>query len=164
MSIYNEVLALQNAIDEALTPDENGNINEEALNILLEAKEYAVSDGMERLAKVRANKLSDLDGMRAEYKRMAERIRVAENNLTSFENRILNLLKLSGKDKIAAGTFTIGTRNSTSVYVVPDFNIPEYIRVKTISEPDKTAIKDALKNGVQIDGAYLTTKENLSIR
>lgn len=164
MSIYNEVLALQNAIDDALTPDENGNINEEALNILLETKEYAVSDGMERLAKVRANKLSDLDGMRAEYKRMAERIRVAENNLTSFENRILNLLKLSGKDKISAGTFTIGTRNSTSVYVVPDFNIPEYMRVKTVSEPDKTAIKDALKNGVQIDGAYLTTKENLSIR
>lgn len=99
MSIYNDVLTLQNAIDDALVPDENGNINDDALNILLDAKDYAVSDGMERLAKVRANKMSDIAGMREEYKRMAERIRVAENNLTRLESTMLNLLKLSGHAK-----------------------------------------------------------------
>lgn len=164
MSIYNDVLTLQNAIDDALVPDENGNINDDALNILLDAKDYAVSDGMERLAKVRANKMSDIAGMREEYKRMAERIRVAENNLTRLESTMLNLLKLSGHDKITAGTFTIGTRKSVSVWVSPDFNNPEFMRIKTTSEPDKVAIKDALKSGEKIDGAYLTEKENLAIK
>ena len=34
MSIYNDVLTLQNAIDDALVSDENGNINEDALNLM----------------------------------------------------------------------------------------------------------------------------------
>lgn len=53
---------------------------------------------------------------------------------------------------------------SNSVWVSPDFNNPEYMRTTTTAAPDKVAIKEALKNGVVIDGAMLLEKENLSVK
>lgn len=44
--------------------------------------------------------------------------------------------------------------------LVPD----EYWRVKTTREPDKTALKTALKAGESIPGAYLEQHQNMSIK
>jgi hypothetical protein len=38
------------------------------------------------------------------------------------------------------------------------------MRTKTTSEPDKTAIKEALKTGAEIVGCRLTTKLNTNIK
>ena len=150
MATYNDVLALQDAIFDALIPDENGEIDESKLDLLLSAKDIAITEWLEKMAKIRANVIADIDGLKSD--------------LDTIEARMLSMLKLSGQDKINAGTFKIGTRKSVSVYVQPGFNNADYMRVKTISEPDKIAIKDALKQGAVIDGAYLTEKENLAVK
>lgn len=164
MATYNDVLALQDAIFDALIPDENGEIDESKLDLLLSAKDIAITEWLEKMAKIRANVIADIDGLKSEQKRIAERVQGAERNLDTIEARMLSMLKLSGQEKINAGTFKIGTRKSVSVYVQPGFNNADYMRVKTISEPDKNAIKDALKQGAVIDGAYLTEKENLAVK
>lgn len=164
MATYNDVLALQDAIFDALIPDENGEIDESKLDLLLSAKDVAITEWLEKMAKVRANVIADIDGLKSEQKRIAERVQSAERNLDTIEARMLSMLKLSGQDKINAGTFKIGTHKSVSVYVQPGFNNADYMRVKTIAEPDKIAIKDALKQGAVIDGAYLTEKENLAVK
>ena len=162
MTLYEEVDAIENAIAEMLYGDDELNID--ALDTLLSARDATIQSGMESLCKIRARRIADIDAIKAEILRLGEKSARETRALARLENYIMNVLKRSGEPKITAGTFTVGTRKSTSVYVAPDFNNPEYMRVKTTTEPDKTAIRDALKSGAEIPGAYLTEKENLAIK
>jgi tRNA(Ile)-lysidine synthase TilS/MesJ len=102
--------------------------------------------------------------LKEEAKRMKEKADREEKSLQRLEDYMMSMLKRSGEKKLSAGTFTVGTRTSTSVYVAPDFNDERFIRTTTTSIPDKVALKEALKNGEAIDGASLVEKENLSIK
>lgn len=162
MKLYEEVELIENAISEILYNDEP--INLEALDTLVQAKVATIQNGLESLCKIRARKQAAITALADESKRLAEKATRESKSLARLEDYIHSMLKRSGEKKIEAGTFTVGTRISNSVWVAPDFNNPEYMRTKTIVEPDKTAIKDAIKGGAQIDGAAIVTKENLSIK
>lgn len=161
-SLYEEVELIENAISEILYNDEP--INLEALDTLVQAKVATIQNGLESLCKIRARKQAAITALADESKRLAEKATRESKSLARLEDYIHSMLKRSGEKKIEAGTFTVGTRISNSVWVAPDFNNPQYMRTKTIVEPDKTAIKDAIKGGAQIDGAAIVTKENLSIK
>lgn len=162
MKLYEEVELIENAISEILYNDEP--INLEVLDTLVQAKVATIQNGLESLCKIRARKQAAITALTDESKRLAEKATRESKSLVRLEDYIHSMLKRSGEKKIEAGTFTVGTRVSNSVWVAPDFNNPEYMRTKTIVEPDKTAIKDAIKAGAQIDGAAIVTKENLSIK
>ncbi|MCM1221553.1 MAG: siphovirus Gp157 family protein [Lachnospiraceae bacterium] len=164
MSIYNDVCQIEDAINEILTGDENGNINVDALDTLTGAKTATIASGLETLCKVRANKQAHIAALKAEAQRIVDKARTEEKRLDGLENYILAVFKLSGDKKVTAGTFTVGVRTSQSVYVEPDFNNAEFVRITTTCTPDKIAIRDALKSGREIPGAYLTTKENIAIK
>lgn len=164
MSVYNEVEQIELAINEVLQGDENGDISLEALDILFQAKMTTIQNGLETLSKIRANKIANIEALKAEAARMADKAKSEAKKLEGLENYMLDLLKKSGESKIEAGTFTVGTRKSQSVWTAPDFNVEGFMRTKTTVEPDKTAIKDALKAGQTIEGAFLVDKENLSVR
>lgn len=161
-SLYEEVELIENAISEILYNDEP--INLEVLDTLVQAKVATIQNGLESLCKIRARKQATIAMLTEESKRLTEKAARESKSLARLEDYIHSMLKRSGEKKIEAGTFTVGTRISNSVWVAPDFNNPDYMRTKTIVEPDKTAIKDAIKAGAQIDGAAIVTKENLSIK
>lgn len=162
MKLYEEIEMLEDAINDILYGEED--INIEVLDTLVQAKVATIQNGLESLCKIRARKLANLASLEQENKRLAEKAMRENKSLVRLEDYIHSMLKRSGEKKIEAGTFTVGTRISNSVWVAPDFNNPDYMRTKTIVEPDKTAIKDAIKGGAQIDGAAIVTKENLSIK
>lgn len=162
MKLYEEVNMLEDAINDILYGEEE--INLEVLDTLVQAKVATIQNGLESLCKIRARKQATICTLVEESKRIAEKATRESKSLDRLEDYIHSMLKRSGEKKIEAGTFTVGTRISNSVWVAPDFNNPDYMRTKTIVEPDKTAIKDAIKGGAQIDGAAIVTKENLSIK
>lgn len=162
MRLYEEVSLIEDAINNILYGDEEMDIV--ALDNLMQAKADTIANGLEALCKIRARKQADIAGMKEEANRMKEKAEDEEKALARLEGYIVSMLKRSGEEKINTGTFTVGTRMSNSVWVTPDFNIPEYMRTTTTTAPDKNAIKEALKAGVKIDGATLTTKENLAIK
>lgn len=162
MRLYEEVELVENAINDMLYGDEE--IDVEALDNLLKVKTETIERGLEALCKIRARKQADIDFLKAEAIRMKEKADREEKSLARLEDYILSMLKRSGEKKLSAGTFTVGTRTSTSVYVAPDFHDERFIRTTTTSVPDKVALKEALKNGETIDGASLVEKENLSIK
>jgi len=164
MSIYNDVCQIEDAINEILTGDENGNVNLDALDNLTGAKTAAIETGLETLCKVRANKQAHITALKAEAARITDKARAEEKKLANLEDYILAVFKLSGAKKITAGTFTVSARTSQSVYVAPDFNDVEFTRVTTTYAPDKIAIRDALKSGREVPGAYITTKETVAIK
>lgn len=163
--IYDDVDAIQNAIDEIINSnDEFTPEVEESLAILMKTKIDTIANGAEWLCKIRANKTSEISGLDTEIKRLQARKKKAEGTITWAENYVFSLLKASGEKKLSAGTFEISTRKSTSVYVAPTFDVAEFMREKVTREPDKIALRDALKNGQTIDGAMLVEKENVSIK
>lgn len=162
MTLYDEVNLIEDAINEMLYGEQE--IDIEALDILLKTKTDTIERGLESLCKIRARKESDIVALKAEAARMKEKADREEKALVRLEQYMLSMLARSGEKKLTAGTFTVGTRMSNSVWVSPDFNNPEYMRTTTTTAPDKAAIKDALKNGAVIDGAMLLERENLSVK
>ena len=162
MSLYSDVELIENAIDNILYSEEE--IDVEALDILLKTKTETIERGLESLCKIRARKESDIAALKAEAARMKEKAEREERALARLEQYMMDMFKRSGEKKLTAGTWTVGTRMSNSVWVSPDFNVAEYMRTTTTTAPDKVAIREALKAGTKIDGAYMVEKENLAIR
>lgn len=162
MTLYEEVEVIENAINDMLYGENDLDID--ALDNLMQAKQDTIERGLESLCKIRARKESDVAALKAETTRLKEKAEREERALTRLEQYMMELLKRSGEKKVTAGTFTVGTRLSNSVYLSADFNVPEYMRTTTTTAPDKIAIKEALKNGAVIPGAALTTKENLAVK
>lgn len=162
MKLYEEVDLIEDAINNILYGEEE--IDIEALDNLMQAKQQTIERGLESLCKIRARKESDIVALKAEAARMKEKAEREERALARLEQYMMDMFKRSGEKKLTAGTWTVGTRMSNSVWVSPDFNVAEYMRTTTTTAPDKVAIREALKAGTKIDGAYMVEKENLAIR
>lgn len=162
MHLYQEIDMIEDAINDMLYGEEE--IDIAALDNLMQAKTETIERGLEALCKIRARKQGEITALLDEIKRLSEKSEREAKALVRLESYIMDMYKRSGQDKVNAGTFTVSKRMSNSVWVAPDFNNPEYMRTTTTTAPDKMAIKEALKNGIQIDGASLVSKENLSIK
>lgn len=162
MTLYDEVNLIEDAINGILYGEEDIDIN--ALDNLMQAKQDTIERGLESLCKIRARKQGEITAILGEVNRLSEKANRESRALTRLEQYMLSMLGRSGEKKITAGTFTVGTRISNSVWVDPNFNNPEFMRTNTTTAPDKMAIKDALKSGRVIDGAALVTKENLAVK
>lgn len=68
-------------------------------------------------------------------------------------------------EKLQTGKVSVGWRSSETVEISEMEKIPkQYLRIKESIEPDKTAIKAAIKDGVEIEGCELIKRQNLQIK
>lgn len=160
MSIYQDVLTAQELIEEQIDL-ETGEVLD-SYDDAVELKEEIIALGLEKLCKVRANIKADIDAFKAEEKRISEQRKRLEKALERNERYIMFVHQQSGNAKNIAGTFTISTRKSESVCLDIGFENKDYGNYEF--KPDNKAIKEALKNGVVIDGARIITNENLQIK
>ncbi|MBR2772849.1 MAG: siphovirus Gp157 family protein [Bacteroidales bacterium] len=161
-TLYDEVNMIEDAINGILYGE--GDIDIDALNNLLDVKQETIKRGLESLCKIRARKNLTLAAIKAEIARLTDRANTETRALDRLEQYIHDVLRRSGEKKVEAGTFVVSTRTSSSVWVSPTFDNPEFMRTNTTTSPDKTAIKEAIKAGRTIDGAYIVTKENIQIK
>ena len=77
-------------------------------------------------------------------------------------NTIRSRFVLTTSEKALAGSFTVSTRKSEQVILTEGFENKDYGKYEF--KADKVAIKDALKNGIEIEGATLQTNYNLQVR
>lgn len=83
--------------------------------------------------------------------------------LTNYMLKVLTTLQPEAT-KFSLPTHELRSRQSTSVEITDEGLIPEELmRIKVEKAPDKSAIKQALKQGQDIPGAQLITKRNWSI-
>lgn len=162
MSIYNDVQAAEDLIRQSydLTTgeilDEQQMVDAEAL------KAEIIAQGLEKLCKVRANKLADIASLKMEISRLSERAKRADAEVERLEDYINTIYQQGGEPVQTAGNFTISNRKSTQVIVEPGFYDERFIR--TTTSVDKTELKKALTAGEQIAGAKLQTNYNLQIK
>ena len=119
---------------------------------------------VENITYVIKNNEADIDALKKEEKRLADKRRVLENKNKYLKEYMFENMQFLGKSKIKAGTFDLRIqKNPKSVNILnADLISEDYLKIK--KDIDKSKIKKALEEGLKIDGAELIQTEGLRIR
>lgn len=147
-------------LSEQMVDPETGEINEELfaeLTELVEEKE----DRLESIFLHIKNLASDITALKVERDSFDKRIKRKTREMERLMDWTTTLQK--GKtfetDKVR-----VKYRKSQKVEIKDESLIPEkYLKYKTTSVPDKTAIKEVLKGGGYVEGAVLVERFNPNI-
>lgn len=135
----------------------------QVVNDTLELLQCSIEEKVENTAKYIKNVESDIEGIKSEINRLTTLKKQKERNTEWLKSNIEYALKNKGIEKLEVGTFKCGYRKSESVEV-EDLNALPMDYIKTKMEPDKTAIKKALKAGEELIGVRLKTNMNFYIK
>lgn len=154
-------------------------INEAILNVI--EKGFAVdeetgevkftADDLENLEIARDEKIENLCLYVKDLKSFAEEVKKEEAALKEKREKILRKVEnitgyvdyILGGKKFETAKCSVTYRKSAKVVITDGVELPaEYTKIKV--EPDKTAIKNAIKSGVQIDGCAIEETNNIQIK
>ena len=149
---------------EALYEMANDAEGDELIELYDELRE-SLSDKLENSGKVLKQLQADADALKAEESRLKQRRQVVENNIDKLKELMVSAMNSSGEAKIKTQLFSFSIRASESVKITDESLLTDgYIRVKTVREPDKKAIKETLDKGIDVEGAEIVINESLQIR
>lgn len=136
----------------------------EDIKVYLGAIQDEFNDKVENITYVIQDYKTQAKTLRDEEKRLSDKRRALENKTTYLEDYIFENMKALNMQKAKAGTFDLKIqKNPKSVKILDEAKITDdYIRIK--KELDKAKIKEALKNGITVEGAELIQTEGLRIR
>jgi hypothetical protein len=99
-------------------------------------------------------------------KRMQDRARTLQNRVEWLRTYALQAMQGCGIGEVATDEFAARVaKKPASVQIAEGAVLPaEYLRTKTITEPNKTAIGEALKAGKQIENCTLVQGYRLAIK
>lgn len=117
---------------------------------------------VENYIKVIKNIESDVEARKAEIKRLTELNKADEKKKDHLKETLSTSMVLTGHERVDTPLFKVSFRKSQAVEV-DELVLPESYKVATW-KPDKKRLKDDLKNGLEIVGASLVERKNLSIR
>lgn len=162
MNIYE--LTKQMSILQDLLED---NIEDDDFIEAFDALDGEVDGKIEELSKMVKNLEASVSGFSEEIKRLTERKKVLENNISRTKKLMFNLLKISGKNKVSGELFTVSIRkNGGKMPLIfnEGVDVPEEY-LKAVYSEDKDKIRAALEAGEVLDFAYLGDRgESLSIK
>lgn len=143
-------------------------MDDEALQDAFQNLKDDMADKFENCCKYIVNETAEIDAMKAEEKRIAERRKAKENAIARLKAVMQMALNKAGEKKLPCGTFTVSLQKNPASVVMDEYyieNIPEkYLK---IAEPeiDRKKIKEDLQNGTELEGiAHLEQTESLRIR
>lgn len=143
---------------ERLVDTETGEI------LTIEALEQLQMDRAEKIEGcllVIKNKTAEAEAIDMEIKRLSERKKALENKVKWIREYVG--YSLNG-EKFSTARVAVSYRKSESVEITcATDELPEEFRKITYT-PDKTNLKKALKDGAEIPGVQLVTKNNMQIK
>lgn len=166
-------------LEEFMVDPETGEfLDEESFNSKFDEIQMALSEKIENSMCFYKNLQSDIEAFKEEEKKLAQRRKVKENLAERVKNRIDNYITMQFTDekgnvdkdnlnkwKFETPRVKLSYRKSDSVEVSDLSSLPkEYIKEKIELSADKTALKKALKDGKEINGATIVTKLNMQVK
>lgn len=141
----------------------NGEISND-LSIRLDAMELARDLKIEATMCYYKNENSLAVMLMNEIAALDKRLRSHERNAEWAKQYLAGIMQPREKMEFATGK--IGWRESVSANIIDSTKIPAKFQriIPERKEPDKVAIKDALKSGEAVDGAELVVKQNVQIK
>ena len=163
------VALIENAFDV-----ETGEVYEtqEELDKAIDACELQLDTKLENIGCYIKNLESDVEAFKKEEDNLKARRKSAENKIEGLKRYLSGYLTAcypneddKAKWKFKTARVQLGFRKSNTVEV-PDIDKldKDYLKVKTEVTADKMAIKDAIKSGKEVKGAFIQTNLNLSIK
>lgn len=108
------------------------------------------------------NLKAEAEALKAEKLEFAKRQREAENKMESLKNYLATYLD---GNKFESTRCKVTFRKSESLVIEDGAFIPDAFLVYKEPDIDKNEIKRAIKqDGLQLDGVYLDTKQNIQIK
>lgn len=136
---------------------ETGEVDAEKIDSLMGER----NDKLEGVALWVKNLTAEADALKAEEKALAERRKAKENKVESLKRWLYTALN---GEHFETAKCDVKFRNSQKVIVTDYTKIPDdYLRFKE-PEPDKSAIKKAIKDGIEIGGVELIDSISMSIK
>ena len=149
--------ALHKLTGQFLELANNEDLPVEAIHDTLEAMEGDIKTKAASLADWSLDMDGDIEKIDAAIERLTAKKKTIANRKASLIEYLRNNMEASGISKISCDLFTVtlvAGRDSVAISdesVIPD----EFVNVKTVISPDKTAIAKALKDGQEVAGASL---------
>lgn len=167
-TLYELTAEYQKILDIALESDE---IDDETFEYI-QKLDGAIEKKIENIACVIKELENNTGIVNNEIDRLSERASRYYKNLKALKSYVVNTMEQVGKKKIETPTMTLGVRKSESTEIDNEFieeakekNLYKLMRiVPERVEADKTAIKEYIKQGNQLEHAKIVEKKNLSIR
>lgn len=124
--------------------------------------QLAKSAKIENIACYIKNLENDVAGFKTQMDGFAERKKSAERKIEQLRNLLARYLD---GEKFSSERCAVSFRRSETVQFADPNKYPEAYRVaKTTYQPDKAAIKAALKAGETVEGCWLETRLNAQIK
>lgn len=147
---------------------EDSDLDPQTLADTMEGIEGEFEIKAENYAKVMKNLEGDILAIKAEIDRLTSKKRVIENNIKNMKSTLQTAMETTGKTKFKTELFSFNIQKTAPSVVIDEQyieNIPDkYLKYKD-PEIDKTAIKDAIQKGEDLDGiAHLEIKNTLRIK
>ena len=132
----------------------------------MEGIEGAIEDKADGYACVIAKLNGEAKAIKEQEERLYNRRMAIENNVKRMKENLQDAMELTGKVKFRTTLFNYWVQNNPVSVVLDtdDIDSVPSIYVKTVKDFDKTAIKDAIKNGEDISFAHLEQTRGLRIR
>ena len=136
----------------------------EVLKEGLEQIEGDIEDKVNNMVRLIRNEESDIDALKVEEKRLADRRKAKENRVKAVKEYMEHNLKSLNKDKIKTPYFTVAIQKNAPSVVVEDESVIDDKYFITERKLDKKAIGELLKKGEEVKGVTLKQSESLRIR
>ena len=159
MTLY-EMTAAQKELYELMT---SGEIDEEVYADTLEG--IGIAEKIEGYCVVENELAGDLQKIESEIERWNAKKKSIKNNIDSLRRRLGTFLVSMNTKKYTAGTYTV-CRRETEQTIIDDLQkIPaEFMTTKVSETPNKTLIKECIKEGKEVAGAHLQTNQSITIK
>lgn len=131
----------------------------------LESIQEEIDDKVENTAKLMRSFQVDVDALKLEEKRLADRRIAIEKRIESIKDYLKNQMEVAGIDKVKRPTLTVSIANNPpSVEIEDESLIPFDYMVPQPARIDKKALLTALKEGQDISGASIKQTRGVRIR
>lgn len=159
--IQQELAEMLSIPDEELTPEQR-----EAMDAYIDELAKLEADKVDGFGQFLKIQSALAEACKEESRRLAAKARAAESRLAWLKEHYTIVLRENGLKKVSGNAYTISVRESEAVAVTAQTEeLPELYRRITIRiEPDKNAIKEALKGGLTIPGCALMKTYSLQVR
>ena len=142
--------------------DNNGELSPELSQALAinetELKEKAINYGYVIRSFEYENDIID-----AEIKRLKSLKEQKEKAIQKLKDAVSDAMNLYGIEKVESPALKLSFRKSESIEISENLD-KRFMIEKVTLQPDKVAIKEAIKKGEQVDGAVLVINQNLQIK
>ena len=157
MLLYEIDKKIEEAI-ESLIDAETGEILDVDTFANLQIEHDKAVDGLACYVK---NLNAESDAIKAEIDALTQRRKVVNNKIDSYKNQLKT--SLNG-EKFKSSRVSISYRNTEYIEVSDILKLPQIYLKKPTPEANKTAIKNAIKLGEEVQGAFINTRQLLIIK